>query len=87
MIQAECQKKEFFIARIVLSVLEAACAFLFLVGEPKRRHSVKIFLFCLMPNQFHSIVEPVHERFVSQFVQWLLTSVDGLQSTLRAHVR
>ena len=48
------------IATIVSIVLEATCALLFLVGDAKGRHSVKIFAFCLMPNHFHSILEPVH---------------------------
>jgi putative transposase len=35
---------------------------------------VKIFGFCLMPNHFHFVLEPVHENALSQFMQWLLTS-------------
>jgi len=49
-------------------------AFLSLLGEAKRRHGVKIFGFCLMPNHFHLVVEPTHGNGLSQFMQWLLTS-------------
>lgn len=49
-------------------------AFLSLLGEAKKRHRLKLFGFCLMPNHFHLVVEPAHETALSQFMQWLLTS-------------
>ena len=49
-------------------------AFLSLLAEAKKRHRVKLFGFCLMPNHFHLVVEPAHQTALSQFMQWLLTS-------------
>lgn len=49
-------------------------AFLSLLKDAKTRHPVKIFGFCLMPNHFHFVLEPSHEKALSQFMQWLLTS-------------
>jgi len=49
-------------------------AFLSLLSDAKRRHRVKCFGFCLMPNHFHLVVEPAHQTALSQFMQWLLTS-------------
>ena len=49
-------------------------AFLSLLSEAKKRHPVKIFGFCLMPNHFHFVLEPAHENTLSQFMQWLLIS-------------
>ena len=49
-------------------------AFLSLLTEAKKRHRVKIFGFCVMPNHFHLVLEPAHQTALSQFMQWLLTS-------------
>ena len=49
-------------------------AFLSLLAEAKKRHRVKIFGYCLMPNHFHLVLEPAHQTALSQFMQWLLTS-------------
>ena len=49
-------------------------SFLSLLAEAKKRHRVKIFGFCLMPNHFHLVLEPAHQTSLSQFMQWLLTS-------------
>jgi putative transposase len=49
-------------------------AFLSLLAEAKKRHQVKLFGFCLMPNHFHLVLEPAHQTALSQFMQWLLTS-------------
>ena len=49
-------------------------AFLSLLTEAKKRHRVKIFGFCVMPNHFHLVLEPAHQTARSQFMQWLLTS-------------
>jgi len=49
-------------------------AFLFLLAEAKKRHRVKLFGFCLMPNHFHLVLEPPHQTALSQFMKWLLTS-------------
>jgi putative transposase len=49
-------------------------AFISLLAEAKKRHRVKLFGFCLMPNHFHLVVEPADQTALSQFMQWLLTS-------------
>ena len=49
-------------------------AFVSLLAEAKKRHQVKLFGFCLMPNHFHLVLEPAHQTALSQFMQWLLTS-------------
>jgi len=49
-------------------------AFLELLAGAKKRHSVKTFAFCLMPNHFHLLLEPSSSTALSQFMQWLLTS-------------
>ena len=49
-------------------------AFLSLLVEAKKRHRVKLFAFCLMPNHFHLVIEPEHSTALSNFMQWLLTS-------------
>ena len=49
-------------------------AFLSLLAEAKKRHPIKLFGFCLMPNHFHLVLEPAHHTALSQFMQWLLTS-------------
>lgn len=49
-------------------------AFLTLLAEAKDRYRVKLFAFCLMPNHFHLVLEPAHQKALSQFMQWLLTS-------------
>jgi putative transposase len=49
-------------------------AFLSLLSEAKKRHRVKIFGFCVMPNHFHLVLEPAHRTALSEFMQWLLTS-------------
>jgi putative transposase len=49
-------------------------AFISLLAEAKKRHRVKLFGFCLMPNHFHLVVEPADQTALSRFMQWLLTS-------------
>jgi putative transposase len=45
-----------------------------LMGEAKGRYSVKILGYCLMPNHFHMVVEPVRAEELSKYMQWLMTS-------------
>jgi len=54
--------------------LKTTKLFLSLLVEAKKRHRVKLFGFCLMPNHFHLVLEPTHQTALSKFVQWLLTS-------------
>ena len=49
-------------------------AFVSVMALAKSRHPVKIFAFSLMPNHFHFVLEALHQRSLSQFMQWLLTS-------------
>jgi putative transposase len=49
-------------------------AFLSILSLAKARHPVKLFAFCVMPNHFHFVLEALHQRSLSQFMQWLLTS-------------
>jgi putative transposase len=49
-------------------------AFLDLLSAAKKRESVKVLAFCLMPNHFHLVLEPEHTTALSKFMQWLLTS-------------
>jgi putative transposase len=49
-------------------------AFVSVPAQPKERHRVEVFAFCLLPNHFHLVLEPEHSTALSQFMQWLLTS-------------
>lgn len=49
-------------------------AFLKLMNEAKRRYSVKLFAYCLMPNHFHMVLMPERGRELSRWMQWLMTS-------------
>lgn len=49
-------------------------AFLSLLVDSNKRHRMKLVAFCLMPIDFHFVVEPAHQTALSQFMQWLLTS-------------
>ena len=37
-------------------------AFMSLLSEAKKRHPVKLFGFCLMPNFFHLVLEAAHQN-------------------------
>lgn len=50
-----------------------AC-FVSLLQESLKRYAVEIFSYCLMPNHFHMVVRPSHGKFLSQWMQWLMTS-------------
>lgn len=49
-------------------------AFLKLIKEAKRRYSVKLFAYCLMPNHFHMVVKPDRGEELSRWMQWVMTS-------------
>lgn len=49
-------------------------AFVFLMREAKKRISIKILAYCLMPNHFHLIVMPPNSESLSKWMQWLMTS-------------
>lgn len=49
-------------------------SFIRLIGHAKKRHMLKIFGYCLLPNHFHMIVRPPRAECLSSFMRWLLTS-------------
>ena len=42
--------------------------FFSLLRGAQARHPVKVFGFCLMRSHFHFIVEPSHEKALSEFL-------------------
>ena len=48
--------------------------FVDLMKDAKRRHPIKIFAYCLMPNHFHIVVMVIKAKDLSRFMQWLMTS-------------
>ncbi len=49
-------------------------AFLELLLEAKSRHPVKVFAFCLMPNHFHLVVQPLELTALGGFMHWWMTT-------------
>ena len=49
-------------------------AFLDLLATAKTKYSVTLLGFCLMPNHFHLVVQPLTEAALSPFMQWWMTS-------------
>ncbi|MFO0697910.1 MAG: transposase [Nitrospira sp.] len=49
-------------------------AFLELLAAAKAKHPVKILAFCLMPNHFHLVLQPIHDASLSPFMHWWMTS-------------
>jgi len=49
-------------------------AFLDLLAQAAERIRMRVPAFCLMPNHFHLLLWPRHDRDLSRFMQWLLTS-------------
>ncbi len=49
-------------------------SFMQLISKAKKRHPVKIYAFCLMPNHFHICMSTDQASNISQMMQWLLTS-------------
>jgi putative transposase len=49
-------------------------AFIDLLAQAAERVSMRVPAFCLMPNHFHLLLWPRHDRDLSRFMQWLLTS-------------
>lgn len=49
-------------------------AFLELLATAKTKFPVHLFGFCLMPNHFHLVLQPVTEDALSPFMQWWMTS-------------
>ncbi len=39
--------------------------------EGKRRYPIKLFGLSLIPNHFHSIIEPEEDGALSSYVQWV----------------
>ena len=49
-------------------------SFIELMKEAKERSSVKVFAYCLMPNHYHLVLQPVRAYELSKWMQWLMTS-------------
>jgi len=49
-------------------------AFIDIMKEAKKKHQIKLFSYCLMPNHFHMILMPEHGNELSRSMQWLMTS-------------
>ncbi|MFC2105558.1 transposase [Candidatus Bipolaricaulota bacterium] len=49
-------------------------AFLRLLRSAKGRYPIRLLAYCLMPNHFHFVVQPVHGGDLSKCMHWLLTS-------------
>lgn len=48
--------------------------FLSLLKTAKKKFSVEIHAYCLMPNHFHLLLVPKEEKSLSRFMQWVMTS-------------
>ena len=48
--------------------------FLEFLVKAKKKFSVQLFGFCLLPDHFHLVIEPESAKVLSRFMQWLLTS-------------
>ncbi|NQT75776.1 MAG: transposase [Candidatus Omnitrophica bacterium] len=48
--------------------------FIELMQEAKKKHPVKIFEYCLMPNHFHMVMMVVQAEEFIRYMQWLMTS-------------
>lgn len=49
-------------------------AFIELMAEAKKRYSLKLFAYCLMPTHFHMVMMLHRAGDLSRYMQWLLTS-------------
>lgn len=49
-------------------------AFLELLAAANAKHPVKILAFCLMPNHFHLVLQPIRDASLSPFMHWWMTS-------------
>jgi putative transposase len=49
-------------------------AFRELLEEGTKRHQVRLFGFCAMPNHFHLLVQPDTDVALSEFMQWVTCS-------------
>lgn len=45
-----------------------------LLGKAKERALVKVLGYCLMPNHFHLLLQPVQGEQLGRYMQWLMTS-------------
>ena len=48
-------------------------AFLEILAVAQTKYSMKVFGFCLMPNHFHVLLQPVKDNTLSSFMQWWQT--------------
>jgi putative transposase len=46
-------------------------AFLRVLADAQAEHPMRILFYCLMPNHWHLVLSPEHDRTLSQFVGWL----------------
>ena len=49
-------------------------AFLDLLAVAKSKYPMKVLGFCLMPNHFHFVLQPLTANALSSFMQWWLTT-------------
>lgn len=49
-------------------------SFVDLMIEAKERFAVKLYAYCLMPNHFHLVLEPVQAKELIKWMQWLMTA-------------
>jgi putative transposase len=56
--------------RVFLSDSDYDC-FRALLAAAVRRHDVRLYSYCLMPNHFHLIAQPGTETALSAFMQWV----------------
>lgn len=49
-------------------------AFIDLMLQAREKYSVRILAWCLMPNHFHLLVQPVQADQLNKWMQWLMTS-------------
>jgi len=49
-------------------------AFIGLMQQAREKFAVRIHVWCLMPNHFHLLVQPVQAEQLNKMMQWLMTS-------------
>ncbi len=49
-------------------------AFVDLLLQARGKYSVKLLAWCIMPNHFHLLVQPVEADLLNKWMQWLMTT-------------
>ena len=55
-------------------------AFIGLMAAAQRKYPLALLGACLMPNHIHLVVQPDHDRAVTRWMHWLLTSHVGIHA-------